>query len=194
MEARWYGVWLDRALSLVTAVVVLAAAYFLGTERVIPALRGEPVRVAEKEKVAGELGFRRLAEGRLGSEGLRVPGERPVLLLVFSSSCPACYANLPAWHAVIEVAQGVASVFAVAVERNQPAALAYARQHLSEAVLVAPEDVREFAGVLGVDMVPFTALVGSDGVVEFVRAGRLDSTAVGSAIRALGVLGGPSNP
>lgn len=192
MSVKGYRVWLNRVLNLVTAVVAVMALYFLATERVIPAVRGEPVRVAEGAKLPGSFQFELLGEaGRTGeATKIRVPGSRPVLLLVFSSTCPACYANLPAWREVIENADGVPEVIAVGLEPDRLAALAYARRHLPAAVAVAPEDSRRFVGTLGVDVVPFTALVDTGGIVQFLQQGSLDSTAVSSLLRALGALTG----
>ena len=61
---RRYRDWLDLALSLVTVIVALVAAYLLATERVIPALRGEPVAVDAGEQLPVRLVFERLGAGR----------------------------------------------------------------------------------------------------------------------------------
>lgn len=184
-------VWLDRVLSLVTVIVALVAAYLLATERVIPALRGEPVAVDAGERLPGRLEFERLAAGR----GARVwvPGERATLLLAFNSSCPACYANLPAWDRAIRAAEDVASVLSVALDRDRPAARAYARRHLPSTMAVVPRDARRLTGVLGIGIVPSTALVGGDGVLLFFRQGSLDRAAVDSLVSALEALQGPKS-
>ena len=98
-----YRVWADRMLSVVTAGVVATAFYFLATERVIPALRGDPVRVVEGWRLPGGLEFE-LLDGSQSSGTVVVPGAKPALLLAYSSTCPACYENLPAWREVIAVA------------------------------------------------------------------------------------------
>ncbi len=183
--------WLDRALSLVTVIVGLVAAYLVVTERVIPALRSEPVPVDAGEKLSARLEFELLAASPGGRIG--VPGERASLLLVFNSSCPACYANLPAWDRAVRAAEGVASVLSVALDRDRPAARAYARRHLPSTVGVIPRDARRLTGVLGIGIVPSTALVGRDGVVIFFRQGGLDGAAVDSLVSALGALKGPSS-
>lgn len=186
---------MDRVLSAVTALVVVTVSYFLVTERVVPALRGEPVRVREGERLAEALQFEPLgsAGGALGLEGIRVPSARPALLLVFNSTCQACYSTLPAWHDLIAAAGDAASVFAVALDPDERAAGAYASQNLAAARAVVPEDPRRFAGILGVDIVPSTALLDRDGVLRFMRQGSLDSLAVSSLIRALGALEAPQN-
>ncbi len=186
---RRYRVWIDRALSVATAGVVVMALYFLVTERVIPALRGEPVRVIEGGKLPGGLEFELLdASGVRGT--MRVPGARPALLLVFASTCPACYANLPAWQKVIAAGEEGLTVLAVGLESDRVAALRYARTHLSSAIPAVPEDPHRFSATLGVDIVPFTALVDASGSLRWVQQGSLDSGAVDSLIRALGALAG----
>ncbi len=143
------------------------------------------------EKLSARLEFELLAASPGGRIG--VPGERASLLLVFNSSCPACYANLPAWDRAVRAAEGVASVLSVALDRDRPAARAYARRHLPSTVGVIPRDARRLTGVLGIGIVPSTALVGRDGVVIFFRQGGLDGAAVDSLVSALGALKGPSS-
>ncbi|UCC48150.1 MAG: hypothetical protein JSV41_11860 [Gemmatimonadota bacterium] len=193
MQVRNYRALLDHALSLAAAVAALAALYLVTTERLLPALRDAPVRLGEGEQLARVLEFRTLANGheRTGEE-IAVPGDRATLLFVFSSTCPACYTNLPAWREVTEAAGGTTTVLAVALERDRSAARSYARRHLSWATAVVPKHPREFVGTLGVDIVPFTALVGRDGVLEFVWPGSLDSLTSHSLIRALGALSASS--
>ena len=53
VDVNRYRVWLDRALSLVTVIVVVAAAYFVAVERVIPALRGEPATADGSMEASG---------------------------------------------------------------------------------------------------------------------------------------------
>jgi len=189
-------VWLDRVLSLVTAVVVVTALFFSVTERVLPALRGTPVRVFEGGTLSERLEFESLRNSERPGESdqVPVPGEGGALLLVFSSTCPACYANLPAWRQVTAAVGDASTVLAVGLERDRSAARAYAETHLPAAHSVFPKDARRFVGTFGVDIVPFTALVDAGGVVRFVRQGSLDSTAVTSLIRALETLADASNP
>jgi len=189
--------WLDRTLSLVTALVFVVAAYLLISERLLPALRGEPALVGEGERLDDAIEFHPLAEDRLAdvlTERISVPSDRPTLLLVFASTCPACYANLEAWSTAIDAADGVATVLAVGFERDRKAAREYALRHLPRAMPVAPRDPRWFAGRLGVSIVPFTALVNADGTVGFVRQGRLDAASVASLRGALGALVSSSTP
>jgi hypothetical protein len=190
---RRHRVWIDRALSLATAGVVVMALYFVITDRVIPALRGEPVRIVEGESLTSRLEFEVL-DGSDSSVTLTLPGATPALLLVFSSTCAACYANLPAWREVIDAVGDRVKVLAVGIEADRMAALQYAETQLPSAMPVVPEDPYRFAGILGVDMVPFTALVDASGTLRFVRQGSLDAGGIESLIRALGVLAGSSNP
>ena len=158
---------MDRVLSVATAGVVVMALYFIVTERVIPALRGEPVRVLEGGQLPGGLEFETLD----GSGTVAVAVGKPALLLVYSSTCPACYANLPAWHEVIEASGKTATILAVAVEADRVAALEYAEAHLSMA----------------------TAVIDAEGILRFVRQGSLDRESIEFLIRALGALAGSSN-
>lgn len=192
---KWNRVWLDRALSLVTVIVGLAAAYLVATERVIPALRGEPEAVDEGGRLAGRLEFKPLVSNPVWGrgDGIGVPGESAVLLLVYSSTCPACYANLAAWNRAVRAAEGVATVLSVALEGDLAAARAYARRHLPSTVAVIPRDARRLTGALGIGIVPSTALVGADGTVLFLRQGSLDRVARDSLLSALEALKGPSS-
>ena len=83
--------WFDRALSLITAMAVAAAIYLLVTERLVPAVQGEPTRVGEGGKLPEPLEFEVLDDDgqRSTAPKVRVPGRRAALLLVFSSTCPA---------------------------------------------------------------------------------------------------------
>ena len=186
---RHYGVWLDRVFTVVTAVVGLAALYLLTTERVLPALRGEPARVSEGERMEGRLVLEPLEDsasrGTVG-ELIAVPGDRATVLMVFSSSCPSCYANLPAWRRVLESGVGRADILAVGLQRDRIAARDYVRAHLGGVRGLVPRDPRRFAAILGIEVVPFTAVVAADGMVRYARGGSLDSAAVAALIRALG--------
>jgi hypothetical protein len=195
VEVRRYRVWLDRALSLVTVILGVVAAYLVATERVIPVLRGVPVAVDVGGRLAGRLEFERLAAapGSRGGDRIRVPGRGAVLLLVYSSTCPACYANLAAWDRAVRAAEGVASVLSVALEEDLAAARAYARRHLPSTVAVIPRDARRLTGALGIGIVPSTILVGGDGTVSFLRQGSLDRAALDSLVGALEALQGPSS-
>lgn len=194
MQVRNYRAWLDRALSLAVAVVAVAALYLVTTERVLPALRGAPVRLGVGDRLARVLEFRTLAKGHEGTgEEIPLPGERATVLFVFSSTCPACYTNLPSWREAMQASRGRATVLAVALERNGSAARGYAQRYLPGATAVAPKDPREFVSTFGVDIVPFTALVSRDGVLQFAWPGSLDSLTVNSLIRALEALAASSN-
>jgi len=188
-------IWLERGLNLATALALAAALYLVAAQRVVPALRGTPTRVLEGERLAESYAFEVLGPGRDSGEGSRieVPGRRSALLLVFNSTCPACYANLDAWRAAVRHTAGLAEPLAVALERDERAAAEYARRNLAGVRAVAPVDARRFAESFGIDVIPFTALVDSDSVLAFARQGSLDSLAVRSLIGALGALKGSSN-
>jgi hypothetical protein len=174
---------------VVTAVVGLVALVLLTTERILPALRGEPARVSEGERLEGRLVLESLEDsasrGTVG-ESIAVPGDRATLLLVFSSSCPSCYANLPAWRRVLESGIGRVEMLAVGLQRDRIAARDYVRMHLDGVRGLVPRDPRRFAATLGIEVVPFTAVIAADGMVRYARSGSLDSAAVATLIRALG--------
>jgi hypothetical protein len=175
-------------------VVAVTAVYILATERVIPALRGEPVLLQQGDSLTESLEFRALgaSQDEAVARVSRVPSAQPSLLLAFASTCPACYANLPAWKKLVSSASESASVLAVALERDSLAALSYSRDNLPGAIAVIPRDPQRFVDVLGLSVVPFTILVYVDGRVAFLKRGRLESASVVAATRALGALPGSS--
>ena len=188
-----YRVWFDRLLSVITGLIVVTVAYFVMTERVIPALKGETVRVWRGERLPEVLEFASLDRGGDNRERPRVhiPNRRATLMLVFNSTCQACYRTLPAWRrAVAAAADDGVTVLAVGLDPDQRGAAEYARQNLPAAAVVAPEDPVRFTNMLGVDVVPFTALLDADGVLLFARQGSLNAQAGDSLIRALGALVG----
>lgn len=183
-------VWLERTLNISTAAIVAVAAYFLVSERVIPALRGDAAPAVQGEELEGSLEFQPLGEGSVGAGvgPIAIPGPRPALLLVFSTTCPACYANLPAWRQIVTAAADRASVLAVTLESDRAAVRAYVGEKLPGAIAVRPTEPQRFVDGLGVSVVPFTVLVDAGGTVGYMRRGVLDSLGVATAIRALGVL------
>lgn len=187
-----YRVWLDGIFSLFTAFVVVLVSYFVVTERVVPALRSEPVRVRVGERLSEPLEFRPLGQenGSRDAAAIRLPDGRATLMLVFNSTCQACYRTLPAWQRAVAATDGEVAVLAVALDGDRRAAGVYARRNLPTALVVAPEDPGRFVSVLGVGVVPFTALLDPEAVLVFARQGSLDGLAIDSLIRALGALVG----
>lgn len=196
MATKTGKVWLERALNSLTALAILAALYLVIADRVLPALRDRPVLTVEGERVSESIRFQRLSafDASETGETVVVPDGRSVLLLVYNSTCPACYANLGAWRRVLEAVPESIGAFAVALERDQRAAAEYARRQLPGVPSYAPLEPRRFAETLGVNVIPFTALLDERGVLVYARQGRLDSLAVGTLIRALGALQGSSTP
>ena len=187
MGRRRFDVLLGNVLNLATGVVVVLTVYFLFTERLLPSLRSEPVRVPEGGALTDSFSFRPLAEPKGKTKAYRyIPDARPVLLLFYDSTCPACYANLSAWRSALEAADEGTMVLAVALEEDRGAAEAYARRQLPGAFPVQAIEPRELLATLGVEIVPHTVLVGIDGTLRFVRPGRLDEQALEVLIRALG--------
>lgn len=166
--------------------MVGAAAFALLTlQRSPPERRGN--RIVEGQRFGETFRFQRLGPNGFldDAPSIEIPGERPVLLLVFASTCPSCYANLDAWREVLRSAPRAALPLGVALERDPRAAIEYARRNLPGVTVVVPRDPARFATALGVETVPFTVLVGVDGAVRYVRRGGLDSVAVRSLVEAL---------
>lgn len=186
--------WLDRVFNLVTGLAVLASLYLIATERVAPALRARTVRVVEGERLPRTFRFERVRTGLENDEGevVEVPGRAATLLLVYDSTCPACYANLDAWRSILAHADRSVVPLAVALERDRRAAAEYGRQNLANVPVTVPRDPRRFADAFGVDLIPYTALVHADGTLIFARSGSLDSLAVRSLLGALEALEGSS--
>ncbi|MGD8867671.1 MAG: hypothetical protein PVI01_08565 [Gemmatimonadales bacterium] len=187
-----YRVWFDRLLSVITGLIVVTVAYFVVTERVVPALRGEPVRVWRGERLPEVLEFVSLGGGddSRGRPKVRIPNGRATLMLVYNSTCQACYRTLPAWRRAVSTAADGVAVLAVGLDPDRRGAALYARHNLPAAAVVAPDDPVRFAHMLGIDIVPFTAVMDPAGVLVFARQGSLDRQATDSLISALGVLGG----
>lgn len=188
--------WLDWSLNAITIGAVVAALYLVVTERVLPAVRGPTEPVLEGERLPSPLSFERLGGG--GDEGpsegvVRAPGELPTILMVFDTSCPACYRNLPAWRELIDAGRGESLALAVGLDGDTSRARAYARRHLAGTLAVRPADRRGLLETLGISIVPFTAIVAPDGELEFVHHGTLDSAAVSTGFGALEALTGLSN-
>jgi hypothetical protein len=181
------SIWLDRGLSLVTAAAVLAALYVVARERAMPARGAEALRPREGDKLVASLALESYARSDrpFEAERVRVPNGRQILLLVYASTCPACYANLPAWRRVILANGGATDVIAVGFEADPAASRAYAERHLPVVTHLAPTEPPAFAAALGLDKVPFTALISADGRFRIVRRGALDAAAESSLVRAL---------
>jgi hypothetical protein len=184
--------WVEKMSSLASATALCVALFLVARARVAPISRPEPDLISEGERVSADLVLQPLMASAESEDAveIRVPGARPTLLLVFSSTCPACYANLPAWRQVIEAGREAVRVIAVAMEPDRTAARDYAQHHLADAEPTAPRDARTFAEVLGVNVVPVTALIDSDGTLRSIKRGSLDSASLSSIIGVLGALTG----
>lgn len=189
---RRFRVWLDRIFGVFTALVVVLVSYFVVTERVVPALRGEPARAYVGERLSESLDFRLLGHesGTRDAAGIRLPDGRTTLMLVFNSTCQACYRALPAWQRAVAAATDQVDVLAVALDDDRRAAGVYAQRNLPTALAVIPKDPDRFVSVLGVHVVPFTAVLDRGAVLVFARQGSLDALASDSLMRALGALAG----
>lgn len=190
------GRWLERILNTITICSVAVASYLVVTERVLPAVRGPADLVMEGERLSSALRFEKLgsgADGRSSESLVRAPGERSTLLLVFHTACPACYRNLSAWRSLIDAGGGGVAALAVGLDADGRKVEIYTRRNLAGAVAVRPLDGQDLLETLGIEIVPFTAIVGPNGMLEFVHHGSLDSLAVKAGIGALEALTGLSN-
>lgn len=175
------------ALLFFVGTAALAAGLALLTLSRSPSQRWEASRIAEGGRLRETFRFQPLGPTGIleDASSIDIPAAQPVLLLVFASTCPSCYANLDAWRETLRHVPEAIIPLGVALERDPRAASEYASRQLPSVTVVAPRDPRRFAAVFGVEKVPFTALVAGDGEVMYVRRGRLDSLAVRSLVEVL---------
>lgn len=180
---------LDRWLNGATAVVLVLAAALFARDRVLPAWRARQV-VEVGERAPDSLTLVTLATG----DTIRLGRMRPSLLLWFQSTCPACGRNLPAWRRLVAERPPDVRVAAVGLEGPVPA-LAYVRRELPEALAVRTGDRARATRIMGVEAVPTTQLVGTDGRLLWSGSGVLTSADVDRVLRrARGDLASGSDP
>lgn len=107
------------------------------------------------------------------------------LLLVFTTSCPACKQNQEAWRALhLDIGADV-EVVGISLSSAE-ATLAYRDDHDLPFDVVVAADREAFAAAYEIQVVPFTVLLGRDGRVDGVWQGVLSTdqqTEVTSSIR-----------
>ncbi|MFQ5746053.1 MAG: TlpA family protein disulfide reductase [Gemmatimonadota bacterium] len=157
----------NAALNLGTAGVVAAALGLVARDRVWPAWRDRS-RVDPGDRLPATLAF----ENPTSGDTLRIQTGRPVVLLVFRSTCAACERNLPAWRALARRVGDAAELLAVPMEDAAPG-LAYARAHLPSAVPALPLRPDDFIRDLRLQAVPTTLLVDTERRLRLRLAGRL---------------------
>ncbi len=161
-SARW-----NVALNMGTAVVALAAAGTVVNDRLVPAWRDRQ-RLDPGDRVPAHLAFERLADGKT----LLLPSDRPVLLLVFRSTCPACQRIAPSWAGLAEAVRDRAWALAVALEEPEPA-LAYALSRLPGTIPVRPVSKGSFVDLFRIPAVPTTLVIDGAGRLRLRRVGPL---------------------
>lgn len=174
-----------RLVDAGTGLMLLAAAWLVVEDRVVPAWRAARV-VEVGGRVPAGLRVRSLAAG----DTLPVAGATPTLLLFFRSDCPACARTAGAWRRLLARAGGGVRPLAVGLEPAGPA-LAWVRSRLPGALAVRPLEPADLLHRLAVRRVPSTLLVGPSGRLLYRRGavmGRadVDSLLALAGARALG--------
>lgn len=106
---------------------------------------------------------RTLELGRAGEESV---------LLIFTTTCPICQQNQPAWASLYERFQDRYQIVGISVDDLERTREYVARRRLPFRVVV-PADVRSFPRDYRVPGVPQTVVVGSDGRIRHVWSGPL---------------------
>lgn len=153
----------ERILNLATAVAVAAALSVIVHDRLIPAWN-ERRRIDLGEFVPAGLALHRLAD----SSRVPLAPDRPTLLLVYRSTCPACGRAAPLWRSLIANFKGV--TLAVALEAPRPG-LSYATSMLPGAVPVRPASARDFADRFRIEAIPTTLLIDGRGTLALRHVG-----------------------
>jgi peroxiredoxin len=161
---------------------------FLQNRRLNEALAPQITAGTQLQMLAG-IGF----DGRL--EPVTLPSaDSRLLIITFSPGCPACQANQEGWMRLASTLEkkGVRVLWVsrdpIEVTKN------YCLRHgIPLAVTLADPPYRTFVQ-LGLARVPNTVLVGGDGMVEKVWAGRLDQAVWNTMFAYFGELGGIASP
>jgi len=161
-----YQMFLHLSLVVLAAVVVLMvmenrelrAPAAGGVDAIAAGDQLPPIVARDLDGEAVELAF----DGR----------ERETLLLVFTTTCPACRENLPRWVDLWQRFQDRYDVVGVAIDGAE-ATRAYVREHSLPFPVFLPEEPEEFPRRYGIPGVPQTLLVGTDGRVEAARLGSI---------------------
>lgn len=103
--------------------------------------------------------------------------EKESLLLVFTTTCPACSDNQPAWRAVYEANKDRYRVLGIGLDDAQKTA-AYRKQQDLPFPVVLPTDYDQFAVEYGITQVPFTIHVDRRGKVVDSWVGALSTDTV----------------
>ena len=164
-KTGFYGPFLHASLLGLAVVVLLLVDENRRLERAAQASRGEAVQagdllpaltVHDLEGNATELTF----------EG----GDRESLLLVFTTSCPACKENLPHWRQLWDRHADRYRIVGVAID-DLDSTRTYVAEHEMPFPVYVPESPREVPRRYGITGVPQTLHLGTDGRVKQSRLG-----------------------
>ncbi len=97
---------------------------------------------------------------------------REYMLFVFTTVCPACKENQSRWRSLYERFKGDYEIIGISLNEVSVSAR-YRESHALPFRVVVPEDIHGFARENKIYQVPFTAHVGSGGVVRSVWLGVL---------------------
>lgn len=176
-----------KGYTLLVGAMALVAGFTVVTLTRSSSGRWESNPIMEGQRLGVTLRFQPLDSTGVQFDAplIEVPGERQAVLLVFASTCPSCYANLEAWRETLRNTPEAAMPLGVALEGNARAAFEYASRNLPGVTVVVPRDPVRFSAALGIRSVPFTVVVGGDGLVKYARRGALDSPAVRTLVEVL---------
>lgn len=174
----------QRLLDAGTVILLVGAAAVAARGRLPTAWRSSRV-VEVGQTVPRELRLAGLATG----DTITASASMPTLLLFFRSDCAACDRTLPAWRRLLARAGPRLRPLAVGLE-PPPAALAWVRSELPDALAVRPLEPDDLLERLAVRRVPATLLIGPRGRLLYRRTGVLAAGEVDS-VRALA---GPRAP
>ena len=159
---RWYSVFLHLALVALSAQVVVL------THRNTPP---EPIaRIAEGDMVE-PIAIHELAGGE---RTLELAGnDRDTLLLVFTTSCPACQENIPSWVELWNRYHTRYDIVGISVDEPE-ATIDYVARNVLPYPVVVPDDAEGFPRRYGIPGVPHTLWLSPEGQVREVWGGILD--------------------
>lgn len=161
----WYSIALHIALVVLAVQVVIMSR---------PKAPPPPIEAVAEGDTLEPMAVRALD----GSERTLQPsGGRDTLLLVFTTTCPACRENAPTWA---ELAARVGDDYEiVGLSLDDPEATrAYAAEQGFRFPIVVPRKVEGFARRHGIPAVPHTLWIGDDGAVRASWVGQLDAEQV----------------
>ena len=112
------------------------------------------------------------------------PGTPATILVVLTTTCPFCRANVPIWNAIHRSLVDQVRFIALSLddrERTQR----FAESSRAEFSMLVVEDARSFAADLGLHAVPQTLALDAEGVIRQVWGGGLSEDHVASILRSM---------